>query len=864
VSGTTPSDSLRADVARVARRASGWRLGVWLAPLVAALLFLALHLAFLAPTLDDIDAVNFAFGVRAFDPASHHPHPPGYPVYIVLGKLSTAVASVIRPPGPAAPLHRDAAALGLALWSALGGAVALLACYAVFRRLEALGAHAGEAVEPLGVETDQAGHRIALWAAVLAACAPLAWFSASRPMSDAPGLAGALVAQALLLEAWVRQERAAGALGGMPGAFRSGERPAVKHERGGSTSLRDPLVLGALLAGLALGIRSQVLWLTLPLLVAVVVVRSRTETQGTSVRDALLAAIPGPCAYVVGVAAWFVPMLLVTGWRRYLLALGGQGAEDFSGVDMLWTHFGPRRLAIGLWQTFVLPWSSAPLAFVVLLAACAGVIVLFRRGRAALAAVALLAVPYAIFHTLFHETITTRYALPLLPAICYLAVRGIAALGRRFTIAALSALAIASLAVGIPAIRAYAATPAPIFQALAETQVRAAAGRDEVVLGMHRRVATEARPALNWVQAATWSRRLPSPRGGEWNQALRLLREEPDRPVWFLGEPARRGELRVRDLSLVDPRALREAHAFGWNVTAAGLLSGVRPDAVDLYEVRAPGWVAGEGWALTPETAGLADKRKRGPLYGPIDALVRRRAGETVMLLGGRYLGGAAEGSARIAVCVDGRPVAEFVVEPQPQFFLRMLTVPAAALSGPGTFGSLTIAARSADGARPAHVAIEQFDVDDVNGLVMGYGDGWQEAEYDPSRQHMWRWASERATVRVHAGNPAVPLTLRLTAESPRKYFDRPSHVQIRVGPDVVWGATPDARLPRLLARLAGAGRFSADVPIDHAALARASGQITIETDQYFMPAERGQGADRRHLALRVLDVQVVAGRAAR
>ena len=42
-----------------------------------AALFLAAHLAFLPPTLEDIDSFNFAMGVRDFDVAHHQPHPPG-------------------------------------------------------------------------------------------------------------------------------------------------------------------------------------------------------------------------------------------------------------------------------------------------------------------------------------------------------------------------------------------------------------------------------------------------------------------------------------------------------------------------------------------------------------------------------------------------------------------------------------------------------------------------------------------------------------------------------------------------------------------------------------------------------------------
>jgi hypothetical protein len=60
-----------------------------------ALVFAGLHLPFLAPSLTDIDGVNFALGVRDFDIAAHRPHPPGYPVYIALGKAAVAVADLI-------------------------------------------------------------------------------------------------------------------------------------------------------------------------------------------------------------------------------------------------------------------------------------------------------------------------------------------------------------------------------------------------------------------------------------------------------------------------------------------------------------------------------------------------------------------------------------------------------------------------------------------------------------------------------------------------------------------------------------------------------------------------------------------------
>ena len=55
------------------------------------MLFLAFHLPFLPASLEDLDSINFALGLRHFDVAQHQPHPPGYPLYIALGKVAHAV-----------------------------------------------------------------------------------------------------------------------------------------------------------------------------------------------------------------------------------------------------------------------------------------------------------------------------------------------------------------------------------------------------------------------------------------------------------------------------------------------------------------------------------------------------------------------------------------------------------------------------------------------------------------------------------------------------------------------------------------------------------------------------------------------------
>ena len=180
-------------------------------PAVAALtaVFLAAHLPLLPPALDDIDAINFALGVRDFDVARHQPHPPGYPVFIALAKASSAA---MRATGISEPEAR-----GLALLSVLSGAALVVLLVALFR----------------AVDGDE---RRAWWTALVAVTAPTFWFTALRPLSDMSGLAFAVAAQAPL--AAVLCGRAAG----------------------------RALVGGAFLAGLAIGVRSQTFVLTLPLL----------------------------------------------------------------------------------------------------------------------------------------------------------------------------------------------------------------------------------------------------------------------------------------------------------------------------------------------------------------------------------------------------------------------------------------------------------------------------------------------------------------------------------------------------------------------------------------------------------------------
>ncbi|PYR36409.1 MAG: hypothetical protein DMF90_10225, partial [Acidobacteria bacterium] len=220
-------------------------------------LFVGSHLWFLPRSLEDIDSINFAFGVRDFDVARHQPHPPGYPVFI-------AVARVLRPLVPG-----ELQALSVA--SALAAGLALAGMLRLFPFLNT------------GPESEPAART----ATVLAAACPLFWLTSVRPLSDMTGLAAAIAVQGLILS---------------------------------SRSVRS-LGVAALLAGIAAGVRSQVVWLTLPLLargLALVPAAERGRATGL-----VLAGVAG------GALLWLVPVVVDTGGvLAYWRVLAEQGSED--------------------------------------------------------------------------------------------------------------------------------------------------------------------------------------------------------------------------------------------------------------------------------------------------------------------------------------------------------------------------------------------------------------------------------------------------------------------------------------------------------------------------------------------------------
>ncbi|HEY0580642.1 MAG TPA: glycosyltransferase family 39 protein, partial [Chloroflexota bacterium] len=63
----------------------------WATLALLAGLTVALRLPFLTPRLAHWDAVNYALGLHEFNVAAHQPHPPGSPLYILLGRAALSV-----------------------------------------------------------------------------------------------------------------------------------------------------------------------------------------------------------------------------------------------------------------------------------------------------------------------------------------------------------------------------------------------------------------------------------------------------------------------------------------------------------------------------------------------------------------------------------------------------------------------------------------------------------------------------------------------------------------------------------------------------------------------------------------------------
>lgn len=138
------------------------RAAFWIAAVVCALS----RFAVMARSLWDWDEALFSLGMRSYDVTSHHPHPPGFPVYIALGRIVRLV------------LHNDFRALQAI--NLLAGMLLFPAVYMLSRELR---------LKPV----------TAIVAGVLCAFFPNVWFFGGTAFSDIPSIVLVVLAVAFLL-----------------------------------------------------------------------------------------------------------------------------------------------------------------------------------------------------------------------------------------------------------------------------------------------------------------------------------------------------------------------------------------------------------------------------------------------------------------------------------------------------------------------------------------------------------------------------------------------------------------------------------------------------------------------------------------
>lgn len=774
-------------------------------PCVLASAFLVAHLAWLPRTPTGVDAVNFVLGVRDFNVADHRPHPPGYPVFIALGKASAAVLARVGTRFDVEPTEIETRAV--ALWSTIFGALAVFALRHLYR----------------GVKADD-GQAIA--ATALTISCPLFWFNGIRAMSDVTGLTAALAAQALTLSAFWRS-------------------------RAHDASAARRLTTAAFVAGLAMGVRSQVAWLALPLLAFVMVDHARR----TGVRTVVHAA----AALVAGALVWAIPLVWWGGGpTAFLAAVDGQLRDDVAGGWMLVVNPDMRATLDALVRTLAYPWAHKYLAASILGLAAVGAVSLLLRARMGLFLVGIGFGPYAIYHLLVQDAASIRYALPLLPAVSFLAVRGLDPIARSLRPWIVVMLAVVSLGVATPPAVRHAEHGSPSLRALEDIRARLPRRDRQPVLAMHHAISRVLRLEPHRGPS------LPAPPKREWLELVNYWRDGGTAPIWFLAEPDR------TDLALIDPRARRLVGSYRLPVDQRFFLSGVRPSGVDWYELDRPGWFVAEGWALTPETAGVAAAANHGPAHAPVTAYVRRRDEPAVMVIGGRHLGDTRI-PARFELSLDGRVIDTWEVGPEPGFFLRISplrsgllrgTVPALE-QGAGTVASAGVDAASnphyallqirsvAANGSGAHVrtSIEQFDVQSADRAAFGFADGWFEQEYDEQAPRPWRWMGPSAVMRIHNGGHDVQL--HATGNAPTSPLGGAATLVVRAGEQV-------------FGRFVVSENFELRLRIPADTLNRTNGQLTFESDRSFVPHTAFGTSDRRTLSLRVFDVRIVTDPAAR
>src|SRR5205814_1263090 len=142
-----------------------------------------------------------------------------------------------------------------------------------------------------------------------------------------------------------------------------------------------------------------------------------------------------------------------------------------------------------------------------------GALVMARRAPRTLLTLAVAFGPYFVFDLLFQETVTTRYALPLVPAMAVLVATALSAAGSLPAVAFAVCLAAFNAHVGGTSVAAYVRDKAPAFRMLDDMNTFAGQGGAPAAIAMDRREDLDLRRPIQWVgdRMPLIAERLPAP-----------------------------------------------------------------------------------------------------------------------------------------------------------------------------------------------------------------------------------------------------------------------------------------------------------------------------------------------------------------
>ncbi|MDQ3282975.1 MAG: DUF2723 domain-containing protein [Acidobacteriota bacterium] len=336
----------------------------------------ATRLVAIARSPRDWDEVLFMFALRDYDVAQHHPHPPGFPLFIALGKLASFVTS------------SDFRALQVV--NVLAAMLVFPAVFFFARTLsssgssEFLGVPRGGGATPRYSEVLRGTEVLPFVTAVLCCFFPPLWFYGGTALSDVPSLVVVTCAATLLL---------------------------CGREN------RNAFFLGAMVLGCAVGMRPQNLLVGFA--PAILAMRKRR------VSETIIAMLIG--ATVIA-TTYGLAMHATGSTERFRTAFAMQ-QQYVMHNDSFLSPDRPSLVSL-IERFFFKPYGPSHLSVLLSLFVVAGTA---SRNKAAMLAAATFG-PFAIFAWLMLDRFqVARYAIGYAPMLAMFAASGIVFIARRFS-----------------------------------------------------------------------------------------------------------------------------------------------------------------------------------------------------------------------------------------------------------------------------------------------------------------------------------------------------------------------------------------------------------------------------------------------